>query len=171
MKKLLSINGSNASGGLYTLAALATYVEPFCEVRILNVAKESIDNVLVDFKPDVVGATSYTMNYLDAVRVMRRVRDLVPEALRVIGGVHISCLPESLDPVFDVGVIGDGEETLLDLMRLTDGKDAFEVPGTCCQEGDGVKVRGRAMLTWKSYLCLSSIVTPQTQRTWGSRAS
>lgn len=36
----------------------------------------------------------------------------------MIGGSHITSVPESLDPVFDCGVIGEGEQTFLELVRL-----------------------------------------------------
>ena len=36
----------------------------------------------------------------------------------IIGGIHISMLPSSLSPDIDVGVIGEGEETILELLEL-----------------------------------------------------
>jgi len=57
----------------------------------------------------------------------------------VLGGVHISTLPESLRPCFDIGVIGEGEETLTELAdRMDRGESVADVHGTV-QWRDGVR--------------------------------
>ncbi len=149
MRKLLLIQPpllAESNSGLYNLAALATYVEKECEVRILDTSQDSLENTLKEFSPDIVGITSYSITYQDATATMKTVRRLAPEALRIIGGVHISCIPESLDEVFDAGVVGDGEETLLDIIRKGSRKNLFDIPGVCCHKAGQVKVNPRPQL-------------------------
>lgn len=43
----------------------------------------------------------------------------------IIGGVHISALPSTLTSDMDVGVIGEGEETIIDLFNLFEEKGHF----------------------------------------------
>jgi len=143
--KLLLIQPSKyleVEGGLYGLAALATYVEKYCEVRVFN-PNDSLADTVIKFNPDIVGVTASTLSYNRAIDIMKAIRLLAPKALRIVGGPHISCLPESLDPVFDVGVVGDGEETLLDIVRNCTKNDAAEIPGTCHREGNRTIINPR----------------------------
>src|SRR3989338_33508 len=67
-------------------------------------------------KPDIVGISSVTETYDMAIDMAY----FIKERLRVpiiIGGTHISGLPESLHQVFSAGVVGEGEETFLELLR------------------------------------------------------
>lgn len=146
MRKLLLIQPptlAESHSGLYGLAALATYVERSCEVRVLNPVLEPLERAVAEFAPDIAGITSYTCTYPEAIGVMEVVRSLAPDALRIVGGVHISCLPESLDAVFDAGVIGDGEEALLDIVRRGTRESIRQVPGVCYRVQDSVRVNPR----------------------------
>jgi anaerobic magnesium-protoporphyrin IX monomethyl ester cyclase len=129
--------------GLYNLAALATYVESICDVRVLDPTVTSLKNCLADFDPDIVGITSYTVTYGESIEQMLIVKSLVPKALRLIGGSHISCLPESLDPVFDAGIVGDGEETLKEIIERGYRENISLIAGVCYHDGEAVKVNLR----------------------------
>lgn len=146
MRKLLLIEpptlASNHSG-LYSLAALATYVENDCEVRVIDPLLEPIEKTLAKFLPDVVGVTSYTITYPESIDLMRTVRACAPEALRIIGGVHITCIPECLDDVFDAGVIGDGEEALRDIMKSGTRDSLQKISGLCYRRGEKIKINPR----------------------------
>ena len=138
---------AKARAGLYTLAALATYVDKYCEVKIFDPSAVPLDIMLREFEPDIVGITSYTITYQESIDTMKTVRKICPEALRIIGGIHISCLPESLDDVFDAGVIGDGEETLRDLIRVGSRASIPEIEGVCWKANGGcIKVNKKSKL-------------------------
>lgn len=70
---------------------------------------------LTAFKPDVVALTSITENYPKAESVAAIVKAWT-QAKVVVGGVHISAVPYSLSPHMDVGVLGEGEATFLELI-------------------------------------------------------
>ncbi len=93
------------------------------------------------FRPDVVGLTAMTNEVIQAARVAKRVKQLDPAIVTVIGGVHVSVLPgRTLEefPAFDYGVIGDGEVTFSELVAtLARGGNPHEVEGLVLRE-DGV---------------------------------
>jgi len=69
-----------------------------------------------DFLPDVVCITSVTQNFNLAKYYAKTAKENgVPV---IIGGVHISALPHTLTSCMDIGCVGEGEETIVELMRL-----------------------------------------------------
>lgn len=72
---------------------------------------------VVEEKPDIVGISASSENFDDAIKIARTVKEALG-AVTLIGGPHISGLPGYLPEVFDVGVIGEGEETLAELLKL-----------------------------------------------------
>jgi len=76
-------------------------------------------------QPLIVGMTIHTPDYAKRVRLAAYLRERLPQTLLVAGGHHPSAEPEQLlrDTVFDVCVIGEGEETLLEIaQRITRGE-------------------------------------------------
>jgi B12-binding domain/radical SAM domain protein len=79
----------------------------------------------------VVGASFYSTDAPTAYAAVARVREEAPAALRIAGGVHASARPaEVLDAGFDAVAVGEGEATILALMRaVRDGAPLDTVPG------------------------------------------
>lgn len=69
------------------------------------------------FKPDMVAISSVTQNFNKAQNISKEIKMSDPLCKIIVGGVHISQLPESMDNSMDIGVIGEGEETFLQLVR------------------------------------------------------
>jgi radical SAM superfamily enzyme YgiQ (UPF0313 family) len=109
------------------LAMLAAYVRQHGhEPTIIDVAAERLspEKVLArvaDGKPPVVGITANTVMMPPATRIAALLQEHLPETLVILGGKHVSVIPEDVyggnRPVFDVSVIGEGEETLLEIMQ------------------------------------------------------
>lgn len=94
---------------LTTIAAMV----PEHEVRIVDMRLESpavLPELLSTWRPDVVGTTAMTTDAYQAQAVLRLARQIVPDALTVIGGHHCTMNAESyyVDWV-DVIVLGEGE--------------------------------------------------------------
>lgn len=91
------------------------------------------------FRPDVVGITAMTYEILPAARVAELIKRASPATVTVIGGTHVSVLPEETlveFPQFDHGVIGDGEVTLRELVTTLAGcGDPGGVAGLVTREG------------------------------------
>jgi len=72
---------------------------------------------VLDERADIVGISASSENFGDAIEIARTVKHTLG-AVTLIGGPHISGLPGYLPEVFDVGIIGEGEETLTELLKL-----------------------------------------------------
>lgn len=79
------------------------------------VMKERLEELLAA-KPDLVGISAQTENYAIAVQYAQRIKAELKVPV-VLGGVHVTMLPESMHEAFDVGVVGEGEVTFVELLR------------------------------------------------------
>jgi radical SAM superfamily enzyme YgiQ (UPF0313 family) len=126
------------------LVYLATYLRERCGIQNIRIFDRNFDDIehgVMDFKPDSIGLSSMTVYYSEAIRLATFFRKKLSCPI-ILGGVHISTLPESLDPVFDAGIIGEGEQTLADLVDLLAqsgslSPDALSaIPGLVFFDGD-----------------------------------
>lgn len=115
------------------------------EVALLDpepreMGEEGVLAYLREKEPELVGISSATANFKGAQRMAVLAREAT-QAPIVVGGVHASALPfEVLEscPQFDLVVVGEGEETLLELCaRLEEGRrDLGELRGLAYREND-----------------------------------
>lgn len=105
------------------------------EVQILDI---NYDNVLRDIERkgfDIIGISSMTIDYGKVGKLASSLKEIVPSTPIVVGGVHISSLPESLAASMDIGVIGEGEETTYELVahyqKYGNFKDIRHIKGIC----------------------------------------
>ncbi|MFN4151749.1 MAG: B12-binding domain-containing radical SAM protein, partial [Candidatus Sericytochromatia bacterium] len=75
-------------------------------------------NKLMEDKPDIVAFSSFTRTYHLAKKYAKQIKQERPDIPIVIGGHHISSLPENLDINMDIGVIGEGEITFHEIIEL-----------------------------------------------------
>jgi len=116
-------------------------------VDILQPARgQSIDQALVDkldsFKPTLVGISVMTPSYPQAVRLCEVIKKSDPSRRTVLGGHHISAVGGEVleqSPNTDFVVIGEGEQTLLELAgALSAGKnDLSDITGLGWRDADG----------------------------------
>jgi len=78
---------------------------------------ENVDEVL-SRDPEIVGISTVSQNYDVASHLARELRERSYTGPLLLGGFHISALPTSLSSEFDAGVIGEGEQTMLEMVRL-----------------------------------------------------
>jgi len=86
--------------------------------------KKKIEKIIGDFMPQVVGFYSMTWNYKLATKLVDKIKRIKPDIISVIGGPNVSCLPkESVEfGLFDFGVYGEGELTVVELFNKLAGK-------------------------------------------------
>ena len=92
-------------------------------------------------RPDVVGISCFTMGRTNAYRLAREAKRVLPGALVVMGGPHATFFPEHAlaNPAVDVVVLGEGEETIVELVsRFDEGGDFTDIPGLALRSGDRV---------------------------------
>lgn len=85
-----------------------------------------------DKKPAIIGMSCTTSNFLDAVRIAKMCKTESPEVKTVIGGPHVSALKaKAIDkyPEVDIGAVGEGEETILELAQSASANALENIKG------------------------------------------
>ncbi|MBE0500493.1 MAG: cobalamin B12-binding domain-containing protein [Desulfuromonadales bacterium] len=127
------------------LASIAAYLErEGLTADIIDCyAHPDSDSKIIDYlqrhRPAWIGFSCTTSSFLDAVRIAKLAKSISAEIHTVYGGPHVSALKEVLlrdYPEVDIAVIGEGEETLHELMRAG-FNHAGSVPGLVCRNAKG----------------------------------
>ena len=109
---------------------------------VSNYSKENLHKRLESFRPDAVGATSVTMNFYDAQRIIHDVKEYDPEIITMMGGPHVSfTAAETLRqyPEIDLIVIGEGEDTIAELTPVLRQKNKWrDIHGMAYREDDEI---------------------------------
>jgi anaerobic magnesium-protoporphyrin IX monomethyl ester cyclase len=93
---------------------------------------------------DVLGVSCmFSQDWPYVKRVLRALRARFPRALIVAGGEHVTALPEVvLEEVVDYCVVGEGEETLVELLdAIRDRRPLAEVPGLVTRDANAAVTR------------------------------
>jgi len=94
-------------------------------------------------KPDIVGISNpFSCQVENAIRVADIVKEIDSSILTVVGGPHVTVVPvEFLEEAknVDIAVIGEGEYTMLDIIRVFEGhKKISEVQGIAHRKDETV---------------------------------
>jgi radical SAM superfamily enzyme YgiQ (UPF0313 family) len=125
----------------YLVSALRKHFgRDFFEFRIID---RGVEKEISQFKPEVVLISSVTQNFNIAINYGRLIKQ--KQVPVIIGGIHISMMPSSLNSNFDVGVVGEGEETIVKLMEaFLSNKNKFstedlnKIKGIIYRDGDSI---------------------------------
>jgi radical SAM superfamily enzyme YgiQ (UPF0313 family) len=93
-----------------------------------------------EYDPDIVALTAKTLGWPAVIEIAQMVKATTKRALVVVGGPQMSIYPkESLTwDCFDMAVIGDGEETFLEICeRVESGSELTGIPGTAVRGSNG----------------------------------
>lgn len=124
MKKVLFINAINPNSEVeqrYPNLGLGYLVsclrkEFNGDIFDFKIIDRNVENQILEYGPDIIGITCVSQNYNYAKKYANFARKKnIPV---MIGGVHISMLPESLSEDMNVGCVGEGEETIIELFNL-----------------------------------------------------
>lgn len=84
------------------------------------------------YNPDIVGLTAFTGPCIkDVIMVAKHIKKTLSSII-ILGGVHVTCLPEQTmnSGLFDFAVLGEGEETIIELIDAISNKtDLQKVKG------------------------------------------
>jgi anaerobic magnesium-protoporphyrin IX monomethyl ester cyclase len=107
--------------GLLYIASYIRTNNPDYNVRIYDsqVDENQFIKFLDEFKPEIVGIACQSALVYSALETAQIVKQKLPDALVVIGGVHASLRPGDLLRSEDVDIVvrGEGEETFLEICR------------------------------------------------------
>jgi radical SAM superfamily enzyme YgiQ (UPF0313 family) len=128
-------------GTLYLASYLSQY-GGFNNTKVVECGSIS-EQTLNQIKPDIIGVSSITQHFNIAKKLCAEIKRISDVPI-IIGGYHFSALPNNLTADMDVGVVGEGEETMLELAN------AFESNGldkNCLGKIKGVVFRNSGKLT------------------------
>jgi len=140
----------NASAPHLGIAYLASILRNHGhQVRVIDSQAEGITfegfkQKLKIEKPELVGFTAFTEQVEEAASAAKAVKDLNSNIPVMVGGCHPSVLPqETLNefPSFDFAIVGEGENTILDLVeRLIQKGSLADLSGVVYREGSKISV-------------------------------
>jgi radical SAM superfamily enzyme YgiQ (UPF0313 family) len=108
---------------------------------------EELRSKIIEYSPTIVGVSSTTVAFYYAKQVLSLVKSINPEIITVLGGAHITAFhKESMEECesIDIGVLGEGEQTLLDIVRKIDNNNSIDtVKGIVFRENRTVIVNER----------------------------
>ena len=105
------------------------------DLQISKPSQKELEEKFRNLNPDIIGVTSATVTYLPALEILKAAKTALPYCITMIGGPHVTVLDEQtfLDsPDVDIVVRGEGEQTMLELVRLVSSgnlKGLSEVAG------------------------------------------
>jgi len=122
----------------------------FDDIHFIDAMTNDIDDDtlrarIAEVQPDVVGLTAITPSIYVAERALEIAKEVVPDAVRVLGGVHATFMYKQVlseAPWVDVIVRGEGEEIVTELMlAIEDGRwpaDRRKIKGLAFVDGDEI---------------------------------
>src|SRR5262245_26604826 len=139
------------------LASLAANVDPHHRVSIADLilvqsrVRSTVERLVADLQPDVVGLSVMTFQRTTALNVARLVRMLRPSARIVAGGYDPSLAPDAYEasPAIDFLVRGEGERPLCALLRAVEGASPLNSDWVI-GEGSARSFQTIAGLSWRN---------------------
>src|SRR5215471_17059606 len=122
------------------LSSLAGNVAPHHRVAVADLilvqgeVRATVERLVREFTPDVVGLSVMTFQRRTAARIIRLVRALHPKVRIIVGGYDPSLAPEAYSPrgeeAVDFIVRGEGEMTLRELLDALEAGGGYDrIPG------------------------------------------
>ncbi|MDI6774239.1 MAG: radical SAM protein [Verrucomicrobiota bacterium] len=144
--------GQTPPTGLAVLAAVLR--EKGRAVAIVDAPAENLDHngaaeKALSFDPRIVGITAVTVSIFNAHDVARQIKAKAPDKTVILGGPHLTAVPEETMkrlPAFDIGVLGEGEITMTELADALLGPAAApldKIPGLILRAADGFRITTR----------------------------
>lgn len=97
---------------------IKSFVEKYASNNIEMVFLENIDRA-DDF--DVIGVSATSQCYDIANKLSAAIKKVRSSIITILGGHHITSLPQTLTKDFDIGVMGEGEATFLEIVEVLSG--------------------------------------------------
>lgn len=109
--------------------------------------KEKLHQQLESFRPDAVGATSVTMNFSSARKILQDAKEYDPSLVTLMGGPHVSfTATDTLNryPYIDMIVIGEGEATIAEYVPAFKQRGLWHgIRGIAFRDGSECVVTGK----------------------------
>jgi anaerobic magnesium-protoporphyrin IX monomethyl ester cyclase len=136
--------------GVLVLAAVARaqgYRVHLIDAKGQGTSVEEVSREIAVLAPDYLGFSATTVSVANAARIASCVKALLPDVVTIVGGPHVSAVPErTLEafPSFDFGIVGEGEISLFKLLaRLDQGRAVEDVAGLVHRRDGQVRANAR----------------------------
>jgi anaerobic magnesium-protoporphyrin IX monomethyl ester cyclase len=116
--------------GLALIAAIVEkegYSVTLLDANALNILPEDIPSLVNG--ADVIGLTATTPTISTALRIAEYVKQVNPSVKIIMGGAHVTMLPEETmasSPAIDIIVKGEGDETIVRLLKVLENNQPLE---------------------------------------------
>jgi anaerobic magnesium-protoporphyrin IX monomethyl ester cyclase len=122
----------------------------FDDIHFIDAMTHHIDHAalrakLAALQPDLIGVTAITPAIYEAEEVLKIASEVVPDALRLLGGIHATFMFRQVlseAPWIDVIIRGEGEEIMVNLAEaVRDGRwpeDRRKIKGLAFKDGDEI---------------------------------
>ncbi|MBN1865108.1 MAG: radical SAM protein [Victivallales bacterium] len=145
-----SVGGEQIPLGIFYLASFLRengYEVAARDAEATSFNEENIIQEIAGFAPDCIGIGSSTVAFHRALSAAKAIKKEFPSIKIILGGPHVtSNVEHAMSPAaFDFGVIGEGEITLLELLKaIYGGTPVSALPGVAWRDSNGaLKVNGR----------------------------
>lgn len=161
-------------GLAYIAAYLLKYGSHKYDIRILDGNCADVFREIQAFKPQIVGFTAMSLQIKEALSISAKVRQWDTHIYQVIGGIHVSAVPEMTlrKGSFDVAVLGEGEQTFREIVDghisnglspenlkeidgvafMKDGEVGYTSPKAAIVDMDSIPHPARDLIDMKHYL-------------------
>lgn len=148
--------------------------------------RKHLERMLTAIRPDLVGLSAMTWQYATCAKIMRLVKQLLPEARVAIGGYHATLMSDEIAASEDARYIdymvrGEGEDVFRRLVNALDGRDRLaDIPSLSFKNGDGfvhnpkgelldlsrlkLPIRDKRRLTWGYHIMNRNVEVMETSR-------
>jgi anaerobic magnesium-protoporphyrin IX monomethyl ester cyclase len=117
----------------------------FIDAMTDDLTEEQVRAILVEEKPDVIGATAITPSIYKAERLLQIAKEVHPGAVTVLGGIHATFMYQQVlteAPWIDAVVRGEGEEIFTRFVQMVDRgawpRERASLKGIAYRDGDKV---------------------------------
>jgi radical SAM superfamily enzyme YgiQ (UPF0313 family) len=108
----------------------------------LKSGTEETIHKIIETHPDLIGITATCLSFHNAVNCATKLKEKQPDIPVILGGPHLTTIPgEAMDfKCFDFGVLGEGEETMLELAgKIRNKENNFsDIKGIAYRAGNKV---------------------------------
>src|SRR4030043_2149984 len=151
------------------LEYLAAGVSGDHDVRIFDMRLDhDLDSLLREYRPDIVGITSYTVHVNTVKILFRQIKAFDPDIVTIVGGHHATIMPADFyTPFIDVIITGEGVFPFKEFIVCLEKKmDLSEIPGAVHMESGAIVIYQRDQV-----IDLDALPFPRRDLTVGYRES
>jgi len=174
------------------IASVGANIDDGHEVFIIDLIrkrgqlKKYLTKTMLKIRPDLVGLSSMSWQYETCVKLIKLIKQLLPDVKIVIGGYHATLMHEEIaaspeSPFIDFMIRGEGEEACRRLVNALNGKDRLEDIASLSHKSNGhfihnqkgelldlsrlkPPIRDKRRLTWGYHIMNSKIEVMETSR-------